>query len=34
LSSQFIIAKRKQAFAYNENYLKVAFTSVVVNGEI
>jgi len=26
------IAKRKQAFAYN-NYLKLGFTSVVVNGE-
>jgi len=29
-----IIAKRKQSFAYNDNYLKLGFTSVVVNGDI
>jgi len=31
---QFVFAERKQAFAYNDNYLKLAFTSVVANGEI
>jgi len=30
----FIIAKQKQAFLYNDNYLKLGFTSVAVNGEI
>jgi len=34
LPSLFIIAKRKQAFAYNDNYLKLGFTSVLVNGEV
>ena len=28
------MAKRKQAFAYNDDYLKLGFTSVEVNGEI
>ena len=32
-SPTFIIAKRKQAFVYNDN-LKLGFTSVLVNGEI
>jgi len=31
LPSWFIIAKRKQAFAYNDNYLELGFTLVVVN---
>jgi len=28
------MAKRKQEFAYNDNYLKHRFTSIEVNGEI
>ena len=27
------MAKRKQVFAYNDDYLKMGFTSVEVNGE-
>jgi len=34
LLSQFIIAKRKQALAYNDKHLKFGFNSVVVNCEI
>jgi len=34
LPSQFIIAKRKQALAYNDNYFKLRFTPVVTNDEI
>ena len=32
--SWFIVAKRKQAFAYTDNYFKLGFTSVEINGEI
>ena len=28
------MAKRKQVFAYNDDYLKLGFTSVEVNGEV
>ena len=28
------MAKRKQVFAYNDDYLKLEFTSVEVNGEV
>ena len=31
---EFLIVKWKQAIVYNNNYLKLRFTSVVVNGEI
>ena len=39
LSSQLInvhlfMAKRKQVFAYNEDYLKLEFTSVEINDEV
>ena len=34
LPSLSIIAKRKQTFAYYDNYLKHGFASVVINGEI
>ena len=28
------MAKRKQVFAYDDDYLKLGFTSVEVNGEV
>ena len=28
------MAKRKQVFVYNDDYLKLGFTSVEVNGEV